>query len=303
MSNKDGYQQQQILSFAQILAEVPLFVALFVSAILSRNLLVFIDLFDSLMYLISLSLVVVLSKKMTRDLRYEYNYGPGKVEAISSLLCDGIAFVGLLFALGFSVHGIISPEQPSDLVIAVVGVKLMNVSFDAVFFVKQRKINKLHNSAISRANYADVLAALLYDGIALVSFFAVWLLRNNPIGGYISPIISILVAIYLMFGYVKRTRQALVELTDRTLPEKEQMKILKILTRHYDSYSEFHSINSHKSGDAVRIDIHLSFEQKTRFEEILTLKKQMQKELDDQFENCIFNIVVGEDLSQASHAD
>ena len=294
MGNKSGYKQQQNLSIAQILAEVPSFVAVLVSAILSRNLLVFIDLFDSFMYLISLSLVVVLSKKLTKDLRYEYNYGVGKVEAISSLLCDGIAFVGLLFALGLSVHEIIFPEQPSDLVIAVVGLKVINVSFDIAFFVKQRKITKIHNSAISKANYAEALSALLFDSVALVSLFAMWLLRDNPIGVYISPVVSIFVAIYLMFGYVKRTRQSLIELTDKTLPEEEQMKILNILTRYYSSYSQFHSINSHKSGDVTRIDIHLSFEQNTTFEEILTLKKQMQDEFDSQFGNCIVNIVVGE---------
>ena len=295
MGNKSGYKQQQNLSIAQILAEVPSFVAVLVSAILSRNLLVFIDLFDSFMYLISLSLVVVLSKKLTKDLRYEYNYGVGKVEAISSLLCDGIDFVGLLFALGLSVHEIIFPEQPSDLVIAVVGLKVINVSFDIAFFVKQRKITKTHNSAISKANYAEALSALLFDSVALVSLFAMWLLRDNPIGVYISPVVSIFVAIYLMFGYVKRTRQSLIELTDKTLPEEEQMKILNILPRHYSSYSQFHSINSHKSGDTTRIDIHLSFEQDTTFEEILTLKKQMQEELDSLFGNCIVNIVVGEE--------
>ena len=295
MGNKSGYKQQQNLSIAQILAEVPSFVAVLVSAILSRNLLVFIDLFDSFMYLISLSLVVVLSKKLTKDLRYEYNYGVGKVEAISSLLCDSIAFVGLLFALGLSVHKIIFPEQPSDLVIAVVGLKVINVSFDIAFFVKQRKITKIHNSAISKANYAEALSALLFDSVALVSLFAMWLLRDNPIGVYISPVVSIFVAIYLMFGYVKRTRQSLIELTDKTLPEEEQMKILNILTRHYDSYSQFHSINSHKSGDTTRIDIHLSFEKNTTFEEILALKTKMQEEFDSQFGNCIVNIVVGEE--------
>ena len=294
MGNKSGYKQQQNLSIAQLLAELPSFVAILVSAILSRNLLVFIDLFDSFMYLISLSLVVVLSKKLTKDLRYEYNYGVGKVEAISSLLCDGIAFVGLLFALGLSVHEIIFPKQPSDLVIAVVGLKVINVSFDIAFFVKQRKITKIHNSAISKANYAEALSALLFDGVALVSLFAMWLRRDNPIGVYISPVVSIFVAIYLMFGYVKRTRQSLIELTDKTLPEEDQMKILNILTRHYNSYSQFHSINSHESGDTTRIDIHLSFEQDTTFEEILTLKKQMQEELDSLFGNCIVNIVVGE---------
>ena len=291
MGNKTGYKQQQNLSIAQILAELPSFVAILVSAILSRNLLVFIDLFDSFMYLISLSLVVVLSKKLTKDLRYEYNYGVGKVEAISSLLCDGIAFFGLLFALGLSVYEIIFPEQPSDLVIVVVGLKVINVGFDIAFYVKQRNITKIHNSSISKANYAEALSALLFDSVALVSLFAMWLLRDNTIGGYISPVVSIFVAIYWMFGYVKRTRQSLIELTDKTLPEEEQMKILNILNRYYSSYSQFHSINSHKSGDITRIDIHLSFEMDTTFEEILTLKKQMQTEFDAQFNNCIVNII------------
>ena len=295
MSNKSGYKQQQNLSIAQLLAELPSFVAVLVSAILSRNLLVYVDLLDSSMYLISLVLIVVLSQKLTKDLRYEYNYGVGKIEAIASLLCDGMGCFGLLITLGFSVQAIIRPEQPSDFVIAVVGLKVINVSFDTAFFVKQRKITKIHSSAISNANYAEALSALLFDSVALVSLFVMWLLRNNPIGGYISPVVSIFVAIYLMSGYVKRIRQALTELTDKTLPEEEQMKILSILTRHYDSYSQVHSVNSHKSGDCIRIDMHLSFERNTSFEEILTLKKQMQDELDSQFGNCIVNIIVGED--------
>ena len=295
MSNKTGYKQQQHLSIAQLLAELPSFVAVLVSALLSRNLLVYIDLLDSSMYLVSLVLIVVLSKKLTKDLRYEYNYGVGKIEAISSLLCDGMGFLGLLITLGFSVQAIIVPKQPSDLVIAVVGLKVINVAFDTAFFVKQHKITKIHHSSISKSNYAEALSALLFDSVALVSLFVMWLLRDNPIGGYIAPVVSIFVAICLMFGYVKRIRQSLTELTDKTLPEEEQMKILNILTRHYNSYSQIHSINSHKSGDAVLIDLHLSFEKSTNFEEIVNLKKQMQGEFTEQIGHCIVNIVVGDD--------
>ena len=257
MSNKSGYKQQQNLSIAQLLAELPSFAAVLVSALLSRNLLVYIDLLDSSMYLVSLVLIVILSKKLTKDLRYEYNYGVGKIEAIASLLCDGMGFFGLLITLGFSVRAIIFPEQPSELVIAVVGLKIINVAFDTAFFVKQHKITKSHNSAISKSNYAEALSALLFDSVALVSLFAMWLLRGNHIGGYIAPVVSIFVAIYLMIGYVKRILQALTELTDKTLPEEDQMKILNILTRYYDSYSQFHSINSHKSGEVTSIDIHI----------------------------------------------
>ena len=297
MSNESGYKQQKNLSIAQLLAELPSFVAVLVSALLSRNLLVYIDLLDSSMYLVSLVLIVVLSKKLTKDLRYKYNYGVGKIEAIASLLCDGMGFFGLLITLGFSVQAIIFPEQPSELVIAVVGLKIINVAFDTAFFVKQHKITKIHTSAISKSNYAEALSALLFDSVALVSLFAMWLLRDNTIGGYIAPIVSIFVAIYLMIGYVKRIRQALTELTDKTLPEEDQLKILNILTHYYDSYSQFHSINSHKSGEVTSIDIHISFEKNTTFEEILTLKKQMQGEFDSLFGNCSLNIIAEEDYT------
>ena len=295
MSNKSGYEKQQNLSIAQILAELPNFVAVVVSAILSRNLLVYIDLLDSSMYLISLGLTIFLSRKLTKDLRFEYNYGVGKVEAISSLLCDSMGFLGLLITLGFSVQAIIVPEQPSELVIAVVGLKIINVAFDTAFFVKQRKITKIHNSAISKSNYAEALSALLFDSVALISLFAMWLLRANSIGGYIAPVVSIFVVIYLMVGYAKRIQQSFVELTDKTLPEEQQMKILAILTRYYSSYSQFHSINSQKSGDITRIDIHLSFEKATSVDEVIRLKKKMQDELNQIFENCSVNIIAEED--------
>ena len=295
MSNKSGYEKQQNLSIAQLLAELPNFVAVVVSAILSRNLLVYIDLLDSSMYLISLGLIIFLSRKLRKDLRYEYNYGVGKIEAISSLLCDSMGFLGLLITLGFSVQAIIVPEQPSELVIAVVGLKIINVAFDTAFFVKQRKITKIHNSAISKSNYAEALSALLFDSVALISLFAMWLLRANSIGGYIAPVVSIFVVIYLMVGYAKRIRQSFIELTDKTLPEEQQMKILAILTRYYSSYSQFHSINSQKSGDITRIDIHLSFEKGTSVDDVISLKKKIQDELNQIFENCSANIIVEED--------
>jgi hypothetical protein len=69
----------------------------------------------------------------------------------------------------------------------------------------------------------------------------------------------------------------------------------RILTRYYSSYSQFHSINSPKSGDITRIDIHLSFEKGASVDEVISLKKKMQDELNRIFENCSVNIIAEED--------
>ena len=106
---------------------------------------------------------------------------------------------------------------------------------------------------------------------------------------------SILVAIYLISGCIKRTKAALYELTDKTLPEEAQMKILRVLSQFYSRYTQVDSINSRKVGEMLWIDIHLSFEKNTSFDEIVEFKKQMQEELDRQIGNCNVNIVVAGD--------
>jgi divalent metal cation (Fe/Co/Zn/Cd) transporter len=141
-------------------------------------------------------------------------------------------------------------------------------------------------------NYAAALGALLFDVLAFASLMAMWLLRNNPIGGYISPVVSLCAVVYLTIGCMKRIKTALDELTDKTLPEEQQMKILNVLTRHYNSYSQFHSISSRKSGEVTLVDICLSFEEDARVEAVTNLQKQMQEELNGQLGNCVVNVIV-----------
>lgn len=292
MSNQSGYKEQQKLAFLQFVTEIPDFIALTAFAVLSESLIVLVDLLDSFGELLRTAIVTILSRKLSKDLRFEYNYGVGKIEAISALLCNGIVFLGLFLMLGLSVCKIIFPSKPSDLLIAVVGLKVIDVSLDTFFFIKQRKIIKTYYSAIAQTNYASATAALLFDSVTLVSLLTIWLLRNHIIGGYASPVISIIIALYLMFGCIKRSKAAVDELTDKTLPEEMQMKMLKIMTRFYDSYSQLYAINSHKSRDVVQVDLHLSFDKDTTFEEIIGLKKQMQNEFNKLIENCSVSIIV-----------
>lgn len=292
MSNKSGYKQQRNLSAVQLLAELPTFIETLVSVIFSKALLLYVDLLDSLGYIIRYAMVILLAKKLSKDLRYEYNYGIGKIEAISSLMCDSIVLLGMFLTFCLSVYSIFFPSKPSDLLIAVAGLKLYDIFWDIAFFNKQRKIFKEHRNAISESNYAAAFGALLFDVLSFVSLMAMWLLRNNPIGGYISPIASIGAVVYLTIGCIKRIKTSLNELTDKTLPEEQQMKAVRILTQYYSRYSQFHSVDSRKSGDVTRVDLYLSFENETKIEEVIRLKQQMQEDFDKEIGNCVVNIIV-----------
>ena len=283
------------MSSVQLLAEVPTFIETLLSALLSGALLLYMDLLDSLSYLIRNMMVIFLSKKLTKDLRFEYNYGIGKIEAISSLFGDAIVLFGLLLTFCLSIYSLFYPSRPSDLLIAVAGFKLYDILWDSAFFIKQRKIHKEHPSSATKTNYAAAFGTLLFDGFAFLALLAMWLLRDNPIGGYISPSVSIIIAVYLTIGCFKRIRAALDELADKTLPEEKQLKILSVLNRHYNNYSQFHSINSHKVGESVRLDLHLSFEKGTSADEVVDLKDQLRDEFDSEIGDCVVNIVLERD--------
>ena len=295
MSDKTGYKQQRNLSAVQLLAEAPFFIANLLSALFSGTILIYVDLMDSLSYIIRNAMVILLSNKLSKDLRYEYNYGIGKIEAISSIFGDSIVLFGMGLTMCLSVYAFFYPSKPSEFLIAAVGLKFYDIIWSFAFFSKQRKIYKMNPSTLSETNYAAAFGDLLFDGFAWFSLFVMWLLRNTPIVGYISPVISILVAVYLTSGCVKRIKASLQELTDKTLPEEQQMKILKSLTRHFNSYSQVHTIDSRKIGEITIIDINLSFEENTTVEDVISLQKQMKEELDKEFGNCVLKIIVGEE--------
>ena len=296
MNNESSYKEQKNLSSIQLLAEVPTLIETLLSAIFSGALLLYVDLLDSLGYILRYALLIILSKKLSKNLKYEYNYGIGKVEAMSSLMCDGIVLFGMFLTVLISIYSIFFPSKPSELLIGVAGFKLYDIIWDLAFFVKQRKISKSQNNTMGESNYAAALGVLLFDVIAFVSLMLMWLLRDNPIGGYISPVVSIGAVIYLTIGCVKRIKTSLIELTDKTLPEEDQMKILNILNKYDSSYSQFHSIDSRKSGEVAMVDIHLSFVEGTKVEQVASLQKQMQEELNRQLGKCVVKIIVKNEL-------
>ena len=292
MSENNGYKEQKILSSVQLLAEAPFFIINLLSALFSGTVLLYVDLLDSLNYILRNAMVSLLSNKLSKDLRFEYNYGIGKIEAISSIFGDGIVLFGMILTLFLSVYSFFYPSKPNEILIAVVGVKLYDVIWDLAIFSKQRKIYKKTPSALSESNYAAAYGDLLFDSFACFSLLIMWLLRNSFIGCYISPFVSIFVALYLIVGCIKRIKTSLNELTDKTLPEEQQLKILKVLTKYFDSYSQVYSIDSRKIGENIRIDIKLSFEDNIKVLEVLNLQKQIQDELSGQLGNCTVNIII-----------
>ena len=69
MNDNTGYKQQRNLSSVQLLAEAPFFIVNLLSALFSKTVLLYVDLLDSLNYIIRNAMVMILSNKLSKDLR------------------------------------------------------------------------------------------------------------------------------------------------------------------------------------------------------------------------------------------
>lgn len=292
MDQKSAYKKQSLLSGFQFFSEVINFVIIAISAYTSRSLIMWQDLINSSGNTMRTGLTAAFAKKMTKDLRYKYNYGIGKAEAMISLSCDLFVMVGLLATLVFSVLELLTPKEVSNTLFWAIGIKLVCVICDMPMVYFQYKIKKENNNRVSNSGFFATLGAMIFDVAAFVSVTVVYFTKGVAGAQYLSPIFSILIALYLIFICTRNIKNSVSELTDKTLPEPEQMKILKVLTTHVDKFESFGEIKTRYNGVNVCIDISISFSDDTTFQHVRELRERLQGELSEKIENCVVTITV-----------
>ena len=292
MKETSSYNKQQKLTIMQFFLELPNFIAVLLSAIFSGSLIVWLDLIDSLGGIFGEGVVMTQSRKLSKDLKFKYNYGVGKVEALTTILCEGVAIGGLICIMIISIIEIINPAKPSDLIIYVVILKIINVLLDLFFVYKQYKIKKESSSKIIKREFVSNIGALTFDVATLLSLLFIWLFRNFFFSWYIAPILSLVIAIVFTFFYSKHIKNAIDELSDKTLPENLQFKILKVLAHHQQEYKYFDNVKSHYNGSELIIDIVICFFDDTPYKDIAQFQKTLQEELTGVLGECVVSLII-----------
>lgn len=286
------YKKQTLLSAFQFSTEIINLIIVIVSAIGSRSLIMYLDLINSSGNTLRTGLMAVFSKKMTKNRKYEYNYGIGKSEAMIAFFCNCFVFIGLVATIVFSVIEIFRPKAPGSALLWAITFKVFCVIFDTPMVVAQYKIKKSNNNKVAKSGFMAVMAAFMFDAAALISLCIVYFTKSLPFSGYVSPILSIIIAIFLLVLCIKEIVRAISELTDKTLPESEQLKILKVVSQNYDRFEGFSNVKTRYNGTIICIDVAISFADDTQFKDIKQLQCDLQKQLREVIPECIVTILV-----------
>ena len=106
-------KKQHDVALVLIFGRLPEFVTSFIAATASGSAVVWLEFIESASILLPGVLIAFLTKKLNRNLKYVFNYGTGKVEAITALSCEIFDIAGLFCVVFFSIREIIRPEPES----------------------------------------------------------------------------------------------------------------------------------------------------------------------------------------------
>lgn len=286
MNQREEYDSQFMISVLNLLGEMPNFFALLFSAISTRAIIVFVDLIDTSSNVLRNLLVVFISRKLRRDLRFEYNYGVGKVEALSSLICDFILTLSLTVMLGFAVMDLINPRPAGDFILFVVIVKIINILGDLLIFVKQKKLCDISDSLVMKSSYSVALKNLTFDLTSFSALVLMHLFGDYRLFWYISPIVSVLLGGYLLANTIMRLSETINVMLDKSADESVQKAIRDTLQTLVPQYNGEGDVGTRVSGGVIIVELDLRFDDRTSYGDMKLLADRFSEALAKKVPNC-----------------
>lgn len=286
------YSDQNKASLTILILESISFIAVALSAITSMSLVLWVDLIESFCLLFKAAFVKYISKKLQKDLSYTYNYGTEKVESLASLFCDLTLLISVACIICVAIYEIVNPSRPSDNLFFAIFIKLANILADCIIVYKQRKVYKKHKSSIVKTEYESYIVELLYDCSIAFTVVVTYLLREYKFSWYLGSIFSILISIYVIYKSKGRITNALNDLSDKTLDENEQFTIINVLNRHNDEYKNFIKVNSHKTGETIKIDLYVTFTDDETYKEILSFAETIDREISEKLGDSEVSVII-----------
>jgi hypothetical protein len=115
--------------------------------------------------------------------------------------------------------------------------------------------------------------------------------REIPGSEYISPILSLGIAVVLMVACIRQTLQSIHFIADKTVSEDTQVKIHDIISKNCDS-EMFDSIATRYSQNSVCVDLCIKFNRDTQYATYKDIRDVLQEKLSAEIENCVVTIVI-----------
>ena len=104
--------------------KIPAFTTSFLAACASRSMVLWLEFIENASIFIPGIILLILSRKLNKNLKFRYNYGTEKVEAITALSCEMFDLAGLFCIVLFAVRNLIKGSEEGEYVLGSMNEKI-----------------------------------------------------------------------------------------------------------------------------------------------------------------------------------
>jgi cation diffusion facilitator family transporter len=191
-------------------------------------------------------------RKSSKPPDSDHGFGHGKYENLSGLVEAGLIIVAGVSILWESVRRILEPQPVEHIGL---GIAVMGVSAVVNLFVARKLLSVARQTdSIAIETDGHHLMVDVWTSVGVMVGLALLAATGLDI---LDPIVSTLVAIYILWLGIGLTRRAGRDLLDAELPESEITEIRRIIADKSHAIATFHKLATRKAGGTRMIDVHI----------------------------------------------
>ncbi|MCX7958092.1 MAG: cation diffusion facilitator family transporter [Deltaproteobacteria bacterium] len=204
--------------------------------------------------LIAAFIAYISVKKSSEPPDSEHPFGHGKFENLSGFIESLLIIAAAVYIMYETIPKFYSGHEIEYL---DAGMLVMAISAVVNFFVS-RKLKSVADETDSIAIETDA-AHLSIDVYTSLGVFAGLLIIRFTGLMILDPVISVLIAVYILYLGYTLTQKSAKDLLDTRLSDDDNRKIEGIISEHIGKMVSFHKLATRKSGSDKMIEVHLQF--------------------------------------------
>ena len=266
-----------------------------VAVLTSNSVAILADFVNSTLQILSVGLAWFVDIKFSSRKNPFLNYGPGKIESITSIVIGLVFFLSIVGLSIVAITRFINPVQVSGTGVWIILIFALIFSTSNVyFFVKTRRefkaTGKSHLDGESRIYLVKAISNFGFFFSVLISAFA-------PFKGavYFDPGFSCLIIVLMFINMLQLFKKNLPMLFDYAVSEAAQMQVTKNLAKHFDLYEHYGGMRSRHTGNKIYIELFLAFKRDLTIGKVLEYIQVIENDIEKAVPNSEVNIICSDE--------
>jgi ferrous-iron efflux pump FieF len=233
------------------------------TGLLTGSISVWASLLDSAMDILASTINLVAVRAASQPADEDHAYGHGKAESLAGLFQSLVIAASGLYLIWKAVQRLVRPQATGYEWIGV-ATMLIATATSIALVSRLRRVARETDSLALRSDALHYMTDIFTNMSVLVALLIVRLSGWQEA----DPLLSIFIALYILWSAFQVARESIDVLMDRRLPAEVDEQIAEVVGRfRQEGVLGFHDLRTRRSGSQKFIDLHLEVERDQRLEE------------------------------------